>query len=286
MISELRTFLAVARCGTFALAGRNIGLTQSAVSSQIKRLEASLGFELFDRTGRAATLNAAGHVTLVRAEEVVALFNKLREPPGDAPPSRPLRIGAIASAQTSLLPALLPEFRQQFPSLALRILPGVSMRLLDQVDAGEIDAAIIIRPTFGLPRELGWHGLERQPFRLAVQSTVKGKDWRRLLSQHPFVRYDRTSFGGRLVDRFLRAVQIAPDESVEVDEIDAIFRFVANGAGVALVPQTRGSGVPPGVRLVSLGDQTFYREIGLVHRALRGAHPALPELIRLCVRHS
>lgn len=73
MILELRTFIAVARHGTFAAAGERIGLTQSAVSSQIKRLEESLGFALFDRTGRSATLNTAGGETLARAEEIVAM---------------------------------------------------------------------------------------------------------------------------------------------------------------------------------------------------------------------
>ena len=68
MINELRTFIAVVRHGTFAAAGEHIGLTQSAVSSQIKRLEDSLGFALFDRTRRSATLNAAGAATLGGAE--------------------------------------------------------------------------------------------------------------------------------------------------------------------------------------------------------------------------
>ncbi|HWT19605.1 MAG TPA: LysR family transcriptional regulator, partial [Variovorax sp.] len=74
MINELRTFIAVCRHGTFAAAGERIGLTQSAVSSQVKRLEEALGFALFERTGRSATLNAAGQTTLARAEEICALY--------------------------------------------------------------------------------------------------------------------------------------------------------------------------------------------------------------------
>ncbi|WP_063829684.1 LysR family transcriptional regulator [Paraburkholderia dilworthii] len=80
MITELRTFIAVSKFGTFAAAGDRIGLSQSAVSSQIKRLEDSLGFELFDRTGRSATLNASGQKTLGRAEELCALYEKLGAP--------------------------------------------------------------------------------------------------------------------------------------------------------------------------------------------------------------
>ena len=60
MIRELKTFICVAQKGTFAAAGQHVGLTQSAVSAQIKNLEDTLGVKLFDRTGRAATLNSAG----------------------------------------------------------------------------------------------------------------------------------------------------------------------------------------------------------------------------------
>lgn len=60
MLRELKTFIAVARYGTFAAAGMHIGLTQSAVSAQIRKLEQALGIRLFDRTGRQALLNAGG----------------------------------------------------------------------------------------------------------------------------------------------------------------------------------------------------------------------------------
>ncbi len=95
MITELQTFITVCRHGTFAAAGERIGLTQSAVSSQIKRLEETLGFELFDRTGRSATLNAAGETTLARAEEICSLYAKLGELPDDATNRGLLRIGTL-----------------------------------------------------------------------------------------------------------------------------------------------------------------------------------------------
>ena len=72
MLRELQTFIAVARHGTFAGAGAHIGLTQSAVSAQMQRLEAHLGVTLFDRTGRSATLNKAGRRTLELADKLRA----------------------------------------------------------------------------------------------------------------------------------------------------------------------------------------------------------------------
>ena len=72
MIKELKTFLAVVRFGTFAAAGARTGLTQSAVSAQIQRLEEELGAPLFDRTGRSARLNPAGEEAVAMAQQVPA----------------------------------------------------------------------------------------------------------------------------------------------------------------------------------------------------------------------
>lgn len=77
MLREIRTFVAVARHGTFAAAGMHIGLTQSAVSAQIRNLEEALGVRLFDRTGRQALLNAAGERALPLAREMLDLFARL-----------------------------------------------------------------------------------------------------------------------------------------------------------------------------------------------------------------
>src|SRR3954463_731546 len=77
MIRELKTLMAVAREGTFAAAGEQIGLTQAAVSAQMQRLEAGLGFGLLDRPGGSARLNAMGHQTLEQAQQLLALYSNL-----------------------------------------------------------------------------------------------------------------------------------------------------------------------------------------------------------------
>ncbi len=75
------------------------------------------------------------------------------------------------------------------------------MALMDQLDSAEIDAAIMIRPPFGLLPEMSWQTLMHEPFKLLVPKDTKGRDWRALLESQPFLRYERTSFGGRLVTR-------------------------------------------------------------------------------------
>src|SRR5688500_370873 len=126
MIRELKTFLAVVRHGTFARAGANIGLTQSAVSAQIHRLEQELGFDLFDRTGRSAVLNDTGRQTVATASELLAVYTRLGQPDAKTSGSGILRVGAIASAQTGLLADAIVLFRKRLPEWQVRILPGVS----------------------------------------------------------------------------------------------------------------------------------------------------------------
>lgn len=284
MITELRTFIAVVRHGTFGAAGERIGLTQSAVSSQIRRLEEQLGFELFDRTRRTATLNAAGATTLARAEEIVALFSRLGELPEAASAEGLIRIGAIASAQSSLLPRALASVQQKYPKLRVHLVPGVSMQLMDQVDTGEIDLAILIRPPFGVLPDLAWQGLIREPYMLVVPHKLKGNDWRKLIQSQRFLRYERKSFGGRMVERFLRDQHLVVQDVIELDEIQGLIQLVSNGLGVALVPMVEAYlPLPANVRAISLGEHVFYREVGLLQRSAKSSHPMAGPLTQ-CLR--
>jgi DNA-binding transcriptional LysR family regulator len=268
MIKELKTLIAVAREGTFAAAGNKIGLTQAAVSAQIQRLEAELGFELFDRKGRSAHLNKMGQQILLQAQELLRLYDSLGSTTVGLPPSVLVNIGAIASVQRSYLPDALAKFHQHCPQCRSRVVPGLSMELVNLVDAGEIDMAVIIRPPFSLQSDLRWTTLALEPYRLIVPRDVPEDDWTRLLSSQPFIRYDRSSFGGRQVDRFLRQMHFNLHEVCELDELEAIIKLVENGVGVALVPQTAPDFAwPDGVRVLDLGQHTFHRDIGLVHRS-------------------
>ncbi|SEE63311.1 LysR substrate-binding domain-containing protein [Pseudomonas kilonensis] len=281
MIKELKTLIAVAREGTFAAAGNKIGLTQAAVSAQIQRLEAELGFEIFDRKGRSAHLNRMGHQILLQAQELLRLYDNLGASPAGLAPSVLVNIGAIASVQRSFLPDALARFHQQCPQCRTRVLPGVSMELINLVDAGEIDMAAIIRPPFSLQSDLRWMTLALEPYRLIVPSALPGEDWAELLGSQPFIRYDRVSFGGRQVDRFLRKMHFALHEVSELDELEAIIKLVGNGVGVALVPQTATHRKwPEGVRALDLAEHTFHRDVGLVHRT----RPSLAEPAEILVQ--
>lgn len=274
MLRELKTFIAVTRYGTFAAAGMHIGLTQSAVSAQIRNLEQALGIRLFDRTGRQALLNAAGQRALPMAREMLETFARMAVSDDVSEYRGELKIGAVATVQTGLLPHALLRLRQQAPLLEAKLVPGVSLSLLSQVDTGEVDLAILIRPPFELPKELSAQVIRKEPFVLIVPQDLPGDDPLRLLAEHPHVRYDRNSFGGRLVTRFLREQQVDVHVALELDELEAIVKMVECGLGVSLLPEA-GLWVEHGarVRVIALGELTFYREIVLLQRYNQRTQP-------------
>lgn len=283
MIRELKTFVCVARRGTFAAAGREVGLTQSAVSAQIKNLEDTLGVALFDRTGRAANLNAAGQRAVALAEEILQLFGRMGSPDSANDFRGALRIGAISTAQTGILPQALVLLRSKAPFIEASLVPGVSLNLLSQVDAGELDLAIMIKPPFSLPKELHAEVIAKEPFVLITPSGMQGDDPGQILSDHPFIRYDQRSFGGRRVTQFLRERKLEVQQTLELDELDAIVKMVRAGLGVSLVPM---AGLwlehAEDVRIIDLGEMTFFREIVLVSKYLQRDTPLL-DLFRRCV---
>ncbi len=196
-----------------------------------------------------------GHQILFQPQELLRLYDNLGASPAGLAPSVLVNIGAIASVQRSFLPDALARFHQQCPQCRTRVLPGVSMELINLVDAGEIDMAAIIRPPFSLQSDLRWMTLALEADRLIVPSALPGDDWAELLGSQPFIRYDRASFGGRQVDRFLRKMHFALHEVSELDELEAIIRLVGNGVGVALVPQTATHRKwPEGIRALDLAE--------------------------------
>ena len=281
MIRELKTLLAVANFGTFAAAGERIGLTQGAVSAQIHRLEDALGFKLFDRTGRSASLNAAGHEAVARAGDLLARWEQLRGMVDGVQPKSEMRIGAVASVQSSWLAVALKSFRNEFPHVTIKIVPGVSLVFLGQVEAGELELAVMIKQPFSHPRKLKWEPLARDPFMLLCHDEVAGNDWREILLREPFVRYDRASFAGRQVSEFLKASNISTRSVVELDDVEGIMQAVRRRIGVGLLPITPHTALPHGVRAISLGDAEFFRELGVLSQE----YLASGSVIRRLVEH-
>ena len=283
MLRELKTFLTVVRCGTFAAAGKQIGLTQSAVSAQIKNLENAIGLSLFDRTGRTANLNQAGARAIPMAEKILEQFSLMGTPECIEGYRGELRIGAIGTVQSCLMPSILLRLREQAQGIEIKLVPGVSLDLLNKVDSGDVDMAIVIRPPFQLPKELELEVVNSEPFVLIAPMGIAVKDPIKMLTGNAFVRYDRSSFGGRLVTQFIRKHRIQPRQVLELDELDAIVKMVESGLGISLIPKA-GLWIEnqPKVQIVPLKDKVFYRDLVLISR-YGSRHSPTHKLFRECV---
>ncbi len=267
MLVELKTFLAIVRMGTFDKAGEAIGLTQGAVSAQIRRLEEELGKPLFDRVGRRSVLSEFGRQMLPRIEDAVQAVLRLKVGSPDLSDARLMTFGAIYS-QSGWLMRALADVRQLHPGTCFRVLPGSSHNLVEQVDAGTLEFAIIVQPSYQLPVELQWAPLALEPYVLLVPERCKEMECLEILQGEPFIRYYGQSFGGRKVDKFLQQHNVYVNQVLESDDIYGLAAAVSAGIGVAIAPAIEALiPLPPGVKAISLEKYTLPREIGIVYKS-------------------
>ena len=266
VLRELQTFLAVCRWGTFTAAAKRLGMTQSAVSDHMRRLEEFAGVQLFHRTGRSATLNAAGEALRPLAEEALHITDRMRARSGAGQLRGSLRVGAITSLHNSLMARALVAFRRAHPAVTIRVIRRDG-QMVGEVEREEFDLAASLLPNLASLRTIRWIPLFKKPFVLIAPAATGARDWREAMATNTFLRYDLSSSTGMQVDDFLTRMGVAIRDSLWVDYLDTMITLVAGGLGVAIIPRTPLSDAAGLVREFELGDHTFYREIGVVRRA-------------------
>jgi DNA-binding transcriptional LysR family regulator len=232
----LESFLAVVELGSMAEAARRLGLTPAAVSQQVRSIEHEVGASLLIRAGRTVKPTVAGSAIAEAGRRIVREVTELRFLAAGGEIAGELRIGAISTAVTGILPPILKKLMEAAPALDLFVVPGVSVDLYRKLSDGEIDAAIIVRPQFTLPKSLDWRLLRSEKLVVLAPASDKGFDTHELLRVRPFIRYDRNNWGGRLADTYLRRVGVRPKERLELDSLEAIAIMVDQGLGISLVP--------------------------------------------------
>ncbi|MFF7978719.1 LysR family transcriptional regulator [Streptomyces sp. NPDC007901] len=257
----LRVFLDVARHGSFTVAARSLGWTQSAVSRQISSLEAALGGgPLFDRLPRGVRLTEAGRVLVPHAEAVAeALHGAARELTAlrEVAAGR-LRFGAFATADAALVPHALAAFRARHPGVRLSREEGLTSRLLDRLTAGHLDLAVV--STTGRaplePYEL--HHLLDESLYVAVPAGhplagSAGPVRLGLLADADWIS-GSSGVEGTLLEAALRQ-GFRPRVAHVVGEWTAKQGYVAAGLGVTLVPALAAESVRPDVALLPVLDE-------------------------------
>lgn len=258
----LRTFLDVARHGSFTVAARELGWTQSAVSRQVSALEAALGgAPLFDRLPRGVRPTAEGRALLPYAEEVLARLHRaagelaaLRDGTGG-----PLRIGAFATADAGLVPRALARFRDRHPGVTLTHEEGRTPALLSRLTEGGLDLAVVSTTGGALPD--GAHDLHHLLDETLYVALPAGHP----LAAEPELRLPRLAaedwisgsphIEGSLLRLALRH-GFRPRVAHVVAEWTAKQGYVAAGLGIALIPQLAAESARPDITLVPLRDES------------------------------
>jgi len=162
-LAFLGTLDAVLRRGSFAAAAQEVGLTASAVSLQMRELERYFGQPLFDRSSRTSRPTAFAREMSGNIQAALATIEAGRAKPSPLALGR-IALGTIRSVQTTTLPATMIELRARYPRLEVRLVQEDSPALLRELNAGELDAAVVVRPMAGGSSRLHWRNLARESF--------------------------------------------------------------------------------------------------------------------------
>lgn len=270
-IRTLKSFLAVARLGSFSAAGKEIGLTAAAVGQQIRALEDELHKVLFDRSGRAIVLNTAGRGMVAPVKELVARYEALAAEERGGELSGTVVMGALVSALMGAFADSLWALTHQHPALEVTLFAGQSADFAAKVDRGELDAAVVTQPPMRLPSNLVWTALYTEPMVLIVPTKphfTLPDDGPTVLAHCPFLRFDRQTWTGHLVDEALAQCGAAVETRMELNSLEAIVALVRQGFGVSIVPQLANLqwSRDRALRIVPLPGVDLSRSVGLLER--------------------
>lgn len=267
----LETFVEVVRLGSLAEASRRLGITPAAVAQRMQALEAEIGKPLLLRVGRTVRPTEAGMAILDSSERVLREIRQMTGLAHSDSLTGELRLGAIATALTGFIAPALRWLRVEAAELEVFLLPGASPDLYQQLAESRIDAAVLVRPPFDIAKTYEWRALRREPFRLICPAEMAVEDVFHTIRTQPFIRYDRNNWGGRQLEAWLRAHDLAPREWVELDSLEAIAVMVDSGLGVAIVPDWSRPW-PEGLNLqvLDIPDAPAPREVGLLWPRVSG----------------
>lgn len=234
--SRLRALMTVTEAGTFAAAGRRLGISHAAVSQQIREMEAEHGISLFDRV--AGTLRPTpicnelaeiGHRIMAAEQEAARVLDRR-----DAQGKPRLRIGLGNSMPGIAIAGLLLARR---PELSVQVESGSHQAILGAVLRRDVEVAVLpdvppdprFRRTPVLTQEVVAIVAVNGPW--AGRGTVTLAE----LATAPLVFRSRGSSTQRAVDRAFRASGLAPAPVLTADTRDAVYEAVATGIGVGFM---------------------------------------------------
>lgn len=245
-LTELRYIVAVARERHFGRAAEACFVSQPTLSVAIKKLEDELNVQIFERSGSELAITSLGQSIIHQAQKVLdeAQVIKHLAQHGQDPLSGPVRLGTIYTIAPYLLPKLIARSREALPQMPLYLQENFTVKLLELLKQGDIDAAILADP---FPQS----GLEVLPlydegFMVAIP---QGHPWETLsMIQHDELKSQTTLLLGQGHCFRDQVLDICPDmqktqndselSSFEGSSLETIRQMVAGGIGISIMPMT------------------------------------------------
>ena len=243
-IRQLEYLIAVSTEASWAEAAAVVGVSPSALSQGLSELECRIGVPLFDREGRRRILRASAAPVLAHARQVVALTGDLAAWAERTRTGRTgeLRVGMIDAAAVGHYPETLRRFRDDHPDLHLTLRVAPSGELLDELEAGDLDLAVVVegRTRPGVASE----PLLEEP--LAVFTPTRGlprsvDDW------GPWVLFAEGSHTRAIAEAALRRLGASTTIVTESNQPEVLRAMVELGVGSTVLPVVQaGPGFGPG----------------------------------------
>ncbi|WP_416390815.1 LysR family transcriptional regulator [Alloalcanivorax xenomutans] len=280
-LSHWRLMVAVADSGNITRAAEQAGMTQSAASQAITRLESTLGLALFARSRQQVRVTALGEPILEHARAMLAHLDAIRALVDDSHGLRHgrLRLGSFPSVISTLLPPMLRDFQLRHPGIEVVSLEGTDEEVEAWLADDAIDLGVVLNPARGRQALLlggdAWVALLPGTHELARRATSRGITLAELATQ-PFI----LATGGCKVN----GQSLVRQAGLELDDVRVTVRdwasacaLVREGMGVSLVPESSLPDNLRGLRHFPL-DPGIRREFGLVCSARGQTSPAAQAL--------
>ncbi|NWG87851.1 MAG: LysR family transcriptional regulator [Hydrogenophilaceae bacterium] len=271
-LQELRYLVALAETGHFGQAAEACFVSQSTLSTGLKKLEDYLGTTLFDRSLKRITPTPIGREIVESARLILQEAERIRDLARYAkdPMDRTVHLGIIPTLGPYYLPHALMQVRKAHPKLRLLLREVTTPHLLTQLHEGKLDAGLLALPINDPSLEVV--PLFVEPFLAAVPADHP-------LARAKSVKIDDLAQAGLLLleeghclrDQALDACRLEglKSEEIRATSLETLRQMVAMGLGVTLIPTLAGAGTGPGSRQVVLkpiAKPGASRTVGLVWR--------------------
>jgi DNA-binding transcriptional LysR family regulator len=289
-LKQLEAFYWAATCASFAIAASRLNISVSSLSKRISELEVSLGTELFNRSGRAASLTTVGQQLLPHARDLLSHAGRfLSLAKSNSALEGRCRFGAGELTGLTWLPRLVEELQQAHPLLLVEPSVGVGQVIEERLAEGDLDFALIAGPSTRTSissqiigqAEFVWVS---RPDLLAATDPAKLQPQK--LVDTVLISLPATAGTVRILDDWLADHQVSPGRLLPCENWGAIAGLIVQGLGVGFLPKAWAQALVSRGLLVELPKFPPLRPLQYTFQWRRDDNRALIEQCRLIASES